>query len=189
MLRVTMTGDNLNVLQDLKRRLSESGKKNSCELRGGQWDALRIIARELTEACDRYDLEGVARLTRQMKNRLRKRAYRRTLEALESGGVRSEKVGGEALKDKGKNAVAKRDDSRSSSPDGSCKCNSCGSVIDGTSSPCISGALCTKCALKKKADSAEKDSGELRRSGDSESSTRKNEESAGNGPALRRRQW
>lgn len=201
MLRARMTAENIQSLEDMKRRLSsEKEGKRGC-LAESQWNSLKEIAESIAEACDDGDLEEVARRTRQMKNKLRKRAFRRTLEALESG----EPIGPKKLPKKsmdGEDEEPKKKqppppkvpakDKKEKKPEGECTCAKCGQVIDGSRNPCVEGALCTKCGLKKTVD-PEDDKGKKKSSKkpdkEPDSGSDRDEDSSKEESVLRRRQW
>jgi hypothetical protein len=131
------TGRSIELLEVLKDRVvsgSTVPRDEGRPLLSQQWEELAVIAKNILEACQGKDLGGVASSTRKMKNKLRKRQFRRRLEALE------------ATDDAGKKKI-----------DGACQCSNCGAVIDGSKKPCIEGALCTKCALDKKKDGDDED--------------------------------
>lgn len=116
---------NLNVLRQMRDQLideSEQVIKDVAE--NERWVSFDLASRKISEACEGRNLESLVSAVREMKNRLRRPAIRKALMRME----------------------AEKDEA----PQGDCKCDQCGGVIDGSSDPCIPGALCTKCALEKR---------------------------------------
>ena len=123
-------GRNVDVLRELRNSLvTERRIHERAEVDSERWGTFSQIAESIACACNERDLEALASSVRDMKNKLRRPSVRRDLERLES-------------KDK--------DADKAKNPTGECKCADCGAVVDGSKEPCVDGALCTKCALKKK---------------------------------------
>jgi hypothetical protein len=145
-------GEKVKVLRELRDSLVSERNRRRSDLGNEQWEGLTVISNEIREACEKRDLDGVASSARRLKNRLRNRSIRKRLERLEA----KSSEGDDDNRDKDDSSKRKNGDgSKNSStndskyPEGECRCEACKKVIDGSRSPCVSGALCSDCALKK----------------------------------------
>jgi hypothetical protein len=118
--------DNLNALREMREQLIEEDSHSieeaaECE----RWLSFNSASERISEAVEDRNLESLVAAVREMKNRLRRPAIRKALLRMEMAGKEKE------------------------APEGDCHCEKCNGTIDGSSNPCVPGALCTKCALKK----------------------------------------
>jgi len=128
MEKTTKSVQALERVKDAMVLQSNIAVRNGRPLLSEQWVDLLSIAGEIMEACQGKDLGAVAAGTRRMKNKLRKRQFRKRLEALESD-----------------------DEEKKDQKQGECLCSNCGAKLDvGGGKKCADGALCPKCALNGK---------------------------------------
>jgi hypothetical protein len=145
-------GEKVKVLRELRDSLVSERNRRRSALGDEQWEGLTVISNEIREACEKKDLDGVASSTRRLKNRLRNRSIRKRLERLEAKSPENDDDNrGKSDSSNKKNGDGSKNSSTNNSkyPEGECKCAACKKVIDGSRSPCVSGALCSDCALKK----------------------------------------
>lgn len=115
------------------------------------WDDLTAIAESIVQACRWNNLADVASNTRRLKNKLRKRIFKLRLEDLEK-----EDSGSKSDKNTGTKG-SEKDGKKGEEVNGQCVCDKCKAKIDvPNGEPCIDGALCPSCALKRKDVEVEK---------------------------------
>lgn len=132
-----LTSENIETLSKIRDKLSKESPLavNGVAIDDSQWKSIENIVGSIYEACKTRDLDKVAGGARSLRNRLRKRTIKRAIESLGKIGL-------------------SHDESSPEGNGGECKCESCGTVIDGTTSPCIKGGMCSDCALKSDPDAS-----------------------------------
>lgn len=135
-------GGSVQVLRDMRDKLVESERMERIE--DERWERLGAAVDSIAKACEDRDLEALASANRGLKNKLRAPGVRKALARLEAKGEEEPKGKDKIPAPKEKN------------PTGECKCDQCGKIIDGSKEPCVEGALCTRCALKNKVISKDK---------------------------------
>lgn len=125
---------NLDILRDMRDSLVENSKGREQRRRKAErWIAFDEVSQRISTACETQDLTELVSHVRKMKNLLRRPSVRKDLARLEDKEPKKE-------------------------IDGVCKCAQCGKTIDGSEGPCVEGALCVKCAMKKRVEApGEKD--------------------------------
>lgn len=125
---------NLDILRDMRDSLVENSKGREQRRRKAErWTAFDEVSQRISVACETQDLTELVSHVRKMKNLLRRPSVRKDLARLEDKEPKKE-------------------------IEGVCKCAQCGKTIDGSEGPCVEGALCVKCAMKKRVEApGEKD--------------------------------
>lgn len=119
-------------LREMRGQLiSDDGQTE--ELERERWESFVEASNNIQESVEGQDLQTLVVSVRRMKNLLRRPSVRRDLAKLEG---QEDTIPSSGNKDK--EAVK-----------GSCTCSACGAKIDGYRE-CVDGALCSKCALKKR---------------------------------------